>query len=106
MSGRKLQTLGGKLTTVGEGLVTVGAVHLDGSRSSLLSENTESGAANEECNAEQQHRRQKSGRVSSRAESSERAEPSEASEPAPPVPISVVPGCATIISSSEELTSN
>ena len=48
MSGRKLQTLGGKLTTVGEGLVTVGAVHLDGSRSSLLSENTESGAANEE----------------------------------------------------------
>ena len=102
MSGRKLQTLGGKLTTVGERLVTVGVVHLEESRSSSLSE---SGGVND---AEQQHqiKRQRSGRVSNRAESSEHAEPSEVSEPAPPVPISVVPGCATIISSSEELTSN
>lgn len=97
MSGRKLQTLGGKLTTVGERLVTVGVVHLEESRSSSLSE---SGAVND---AEQQHQRRRSGRVSNRAESSER----EVSEPAPPVPISVVPGCAlTTISSSEELTSN
>ena len=101
MSGRKLQTLGGKLTTVDERLVTVGVVHLEESRSSSLSE---SGAVND---AEQQHQRRRSGRVSNRAESSERAEPSEVSEPAPPVPISVVPGCAlTTISSSEELTSN
>ena len=38
MSGRKLQTLGGKLrTTVGERLVTVGAEHLDGSQSQRTS---------------------------------------------------------------------
>lgn len=99
MSGRKLQTIGGKLTTVGERLVTVGVVHLEESQSSSLSE---SGRVNDA----EQHQRQRSGRVSNRAASSERAEPSEVSEPAPPVPISVVPGCATIISSSEELTSN
>ena len=103
MSGRKLQTLGGKLTTVGVRLVTVGAEHLDGSQSSLLSENTEPCACSKRG---MEHWRQKAGRVSSRAECSELAEPVKVSEPALPVPISVVPGCATIISSSEELTSN